>query len=117
MQRNWQTYIGSPHRTWGFYSLLSGTCSATAIVMEMLRWEDRCFYSLLSGTCSATSRMRSAHTGTRFLFAAERDVQRNLWCGDGIRLYGRFLFAAERDVQRNRMGSSTSTGEAVSIRC
>ncbi len=59
------------------------------------------FYSLLSGTCSATRDMWLGGNGVVFLFAAERNVQRNPKLRWRLVEAVRFLFAAERDVQRN----------------
>ena len=75
------------------------------------------FYSLQSETCSGTT----AHDGTTwndgtFLFAAERDVQRNPQGSLELPSVS-FLFAAERDVQRNSRSVGRAAARLVSIHC
>ena len=118
MQRN----TGSVPRgatAWCFYSLQSETCSGTTLRRHtpppLIDVSIRC-RARRAAELVAFGRLIEAQY--KFLFAAERDVQRNRNTSSPRPSRSSFLFAAERDVQRNRFKArSDPAGDEVSIRC
>ena len=89
-------------RVSGFYSLHRETYSVTPLIILLVS----AVYTLLN----------------KFLFAASRDVQRDVIAGGPLTgtggvLAGPFLFAASRDVQRDGRVAPKGAAAGVSIRC